>query len=70
MKNEQTKPVKVVRNTKTHHQTGYHKPVKNPTTNYPKDSHKEFCKRCLAHNGVFGPQWGVSPHQRQAFQGV
>lgn len=52
MKNEQTKPVKVVRSTKTHHQTGYHKPVKNPTTNYPKDSHKEFCKRCLAHNGV------------------
>lgn len=39
MKNEQTKPVKVVRNIKTHHQTGYHKPVKNPTTNYPKDSH-------------------------------
>lgn len=37
MKNEQTKPVKVVRNTKTHHQTGYHKPVKNPTTNYPKE---------------------------------
>lgn len=36
MKNEQTKPVKVVRNTKTHHQTGYHKPVKNPTTNYPQ----------------------------------
>lgn len=64
MKNEQNKPVKVVQNTKTHHQTGYHKPVKNPTTNYPKDSHKEFCKRC------FGPQWDVPPHQRQAFQGV
>ena len=47
MKHEQTKPVKVARNTKTHHQTGYHKPVKNPTTNYPKDSHKEFYKRCL-----------------------
>lgn len=33
--------------TKTNHQTGYHKPVVNPTTNYPKDSHKAFCKRCL-----------------------
>ena len=33
--------------TKTNHQTGWHKPVKNPTTNYPMDSHKEFCKRCV-----------------------
>lgn len=33
--------------TKTNHQTGWHKPVVNPTTNYPMDSHKEFCKRCL-----------------------
>lgn len=24
--------------TKTNHQTGYHKPVVNPTTNYQKDS--------------------------------
>lgn len=24
---------------------------KNPTTNYPKDEHKQFCKRCFAHNG-------------------
>lgn len=23
------------------------KSKKNPTTNYPMDSHKEFCKRCL-----------------------
>jgi len=37
--------------TKTNHQTGYHKRVKNPTTNYPMDSHKEFCKRCKAYNG-------------------
>jgi hypothetical protein len=22
----------------------------NHTTNYPKDSHKFFCKRCLAHH--------------------
>lgn len=35
------------RKTKTNHQTGYHKPVVNPTTNYPMDTHKEFCKRCL-----------------------
>lgn len=33
--------------TKTNHQTGYHKPVVNPTTNYPKDGHNAFCKRCL-----------------------
>lgn len=41
-------------NTKTNHQTGYHKPVVNPTTNYPKDSHKAFCKRCLEryHGGI------------------
>nr|DAT94347.1 MAG TPA: hypothetical protein [Caudoviricetes sp.] len=40
--------------TKTNHQTGYHKPVVNPTTNYPKDSHKSFCKRGLEryNNGV------------------
>lgn len=37
--------------TKTNHQTGYHKPVINPTTNYPMDSHNEFCKRCMAYNG-------------------
>lgn len=24
---------------------------KNPTTNYAKDSHKAFCKRCFAYNG-------------------
>ena len=35
---------------KTHHKTGYHKRVVNPTTNYAKDTHKDFCKRCLAHN--------------------
>lgn len=23
---------------------------KNPTTNYAKDSHKDFCKRCSAYN--------------------
>ena len=37
--------------TKTNHQTGYHKPVVNPTTNYPMDSHKSFCKRCVKING-------------------
>ena len=27
---------------------------KNPTTNYPMDSHKEFCNRCMKkyHNGI------------------
>lgn len=33
----------------------YHKNIvkeRNKTTNYPKDSHAEFCKRCTAkHNG-------------------
>lgn len=38
---------------KTHHQTGYHKPVKNPTTNFAKDTHKKFCERCIAfHDGM------------------
>lgn len=36
--------------TKTNHRTGYHKPIKNPTTNFAPDSHKEFCQRCEAHN--------------------
>lgn len=40
-------------NTKTNHQTGWHKPVVNPTANYPKDSHKAFCKRCLSYNETF-----------------
>ena len=40
-----------MKNTKTNHQTGWHKRVVNPTTNYPKDSHSAFCKRCKAHNG-------------------
>ena len=61
MKKEQTKPVKVARNTKTHHQTGYHKPVKNPTTNYPKDSHKAFCKRCMGYNGCVCPRTNGNP---------
>lgn len=38
---------------KTNHSTGYHKPVKNPTQNYPMDTHKDFCKRCFpAHKGI------------------
>ena len=48
-------PIKAKRDTKTHHLPGYHKPVKNPTTNYPKDSHKAFCKRCLGYNGGICP---------------
>ena len=35
---------------KTNHQTGYHKRIKNPSTNYIGDAHKAFCKRCFAHN--------------------
>lgn len=27
------------------------KTVKQTTTNYPMDSHKEFCKRCMGYNG-------------------
>lgn len=42
-------PVK--RDTKTNHRTGYHKPIKNRTTNYPKDGHKAFCVRCRGYNG-------------------
>ena len=36
---------------KTHHQTGYHKKQRNPTTNYAKDTHKQFCERCMVYNG-------------------
>ena len=35
---------------KNDRQNDYHKSTANPTTNYPKDSHKKFCKRCLAYN--------------------
>ena len=52
---------KEARETKTNHQTGYHKPVKNPTTNYPMDSHKEFCKRCLRYNNLACPVTGYKP---------
>lgn len=53
--------MKAVRNIKTNHHTGYHKPVKNPTTNYPMDSHKAFCKRCLGYNGGICPMTGRGP---------
>lgn len=36
---------------KTNHQTGWHKPIVNPTTNYPMDTHKKFCERCLKKHG-------------------
>lgn len=42
---------KVKHITKTNHRTGYHKPIKNPTTNAAPDGHKAFCKRCLVYNG-------------------
>ena len=35
---------------KTNNQADRQK-VKNPTTNYPMDSHKHFCKRCIKING-------------------
>lgn len=35
---------------KTHHQTGYHKKLRNPTFNYGKDTHKSFCERCMKFN--------------------
>lgn len=41
--------------TKTNHQTGYRKLIKNPTTNYPMDTHKAFCKRCKKINGDICP---------------
>lgn len=52
--------------TKTNHQTGYHKPVVNPTTNYQKDSHKEFCKRCLEryHGGICPMTHSKNPSSR------
>ena len=37
---------------KTNHADGWRKPVNNPTTNYGKDSHKAFCERCMAYNGL------------------
>lgn len=47
------------RNTKTHHRTGYHKPIKNPTTNAAPDTHKAFCKRCfLQYNKGICPMTG------------
>lgn len=56
-----TPPIKAKRDTKTHHLPGYRKPVKNPTTNYPKDSHEAFCKRCLGYNRGICPKTGFAP---------
>lgn len=53
--------MKTDRKTKTNHRTGYHKPVKNPTTNYPMDSHKAFCKRCLGYNHGICPKTDRGP---------
>lgn len=49
-----------MKQTKTNHQTGYHKPVTNSTTNYPMDSHKAFCKRCVKYNGGVCPATGTT----------
>ena len=56
-KNEQSKtktgkapapfaPVK--RDTKTHHRTGYHKPIKNPTTNAAPDTTRRSASGALS----------------------
>lgn len=37
--------------TKTKQQNVGRKTVKNPTTNFYPDSHKQFCKRCKTFNG-------------------
>lgn len=34
------------------------KKVKTNTYNYPPDSHKEFCKRCLKYNNLICPVTG------------
>lgn len=68
-KNEQSKtktgkapspfaPVK--RDTKTHHRTGYHKPIKNPTINAAPNTHKVFCKRCMKYNKGVCPMTGTA----------
>ena len=49
----------VKRDTKTHHRTGYHKPIKNPTTNAAPDTHKAFCKRCMKYNKGVCPMTGT-----------
>lgn len=51
------------RKTKTNHQTGWHKAVKNPTTNYPMDGHKAFCERCFK---VYND--GVCPMTRSKYK--
>lgn len=33
--------------------------VKTNTYNYPPDSHKEFCKRCLKYNNLICPNTGT-----------
>ena len=45
---------------KTNHKEGWRHPVRNPTTNYPKDAHKDFCRRCMDHNFVC-PITGYKP---------
>jgi len=73
-KNEQSKtktgkapspfaPVK--RDTKTHHRTGYHKPIKNPTINAAPDTHKVFCKRCFQQYNK-----GVCPMTGKPFKAI
>lgn len=49
-----------MKETKTNHKTGWHKRTVNPTTNYAPDTHKQFCKRCLAyHNNECPNPYGM-----------
>ena len=36
------------------------KAVNKTTTNYPMDSHKAFCKRCVKYNGGVCPATGTT----------
>ena len=51
------KPVKAesTKRTKTNHKPSWHKRTKNPTFNYPKDGHNDFCVRCnIINHGCTG----------------
>lgn len=39
-------------------------PHSNPTTNYPKDTHKDFCRRCLSHNNGCPSNHGGNPSKK------
>lgn len=45
---------------KTNHQTGWHKPIVNPTQNAKADGHKDFCDRCLGAHDLICPETGTN----------